>query len=307
MSMQRKKYFPKLSRLRKDLWAWHSDVESLMQDLDAPKKNALVKEERPEDKMNSKCFEMIHKLCKFSELSTSEIIELLKDIDIPRPISRFASSGQLTTRRVSRSPAKSPSRVGARSVSQEDQCIKQLTFDEEDEVYRKTSKGKKKGSPVTDRNTKKVIKDLEEQIIELEKENNHLTEDVGRLEKEVQWYKDNRDYWFKYCKDNERSGKQITRPNNKKGEYDQLRKQYEHLQGVYENICHAMNKGTGSQYLDQIESDAARYRAERNDARLHVKEMSDKLNWYKSEPQNASSEYGYTGKRTKPRYGKKYY
>ncbi|XP_063416104.1 uncharacterized protein LOC134697748 [Mytilus trossulus] len=210
MSMQRKKCFPKLSRLRKDLWAWHSDVESLMQDLDAPKRNALVKDERPEDKMNSKCFEMIHKLCKFSELSTSEIVELLKDIDIPRPISRFASSGQLTTGRVSRSPAKSPSRVRARSVSQEDQCIKQLTFDEEDEVYRKNSysKGKKKGSPVIDRNTKKVIKDLEEQILELEKENNHLSEDVGRLEKEVQWYKDNRDYWFKYCKDNERSGKQ---------------------------------------------------------------------------------------------------
>ncbi|XP_063417700.1 uncharacterized protein LOC134700272 [Mytilus trossulus] len=347
MSMQRKKCFPKLSRLRKDLWAWHSDVESLMQDLDAPKRNALVKDERPEDKMNSKCFEMIHKLCKFSELSTSEIVELLKDIDIPRPISRFASSGQLTSGRVSRSPAKSPSRVRARSVSQErrkpipqkakprgrspirksvpkclnatwtqsesssleDQCIKQLTFDEEDEVYRKNSysKGKKKGSPVIDKNTKKVIKDLEEQILELEKENNHLSEDVGRLEKEVQWYKDNRDYWFKYCKDNERSGQQSTRPNNKNGEYDQLRKQYEHLQGVYENICHAMNKGSGSQYLGQIESDAARYRAERNNARLQVQEMSDKLNWYKSEPQNASPEYRYTGKRSKPRYGKRYY
>ncbi|VDH90952.1 Hypothetical predicted protein [Mytilus galloprovincialis] len=190
---------------------------------------------------------------------------------------------------------------------QEDQCIKQLTFDEEDEVYRKTTKGKKKAHQLIDRNTKKVIKDLEEQIMELEKENNHLSEDVGRLEKEVQWYKDNRDYWFKYCKDNEKSGKQINRPNNKIGEYDQLRKQYEHLQGVYENICHAMNKGTGSQYMNQIESDAARYRAERNNARLQVKEMSDKLNWYKSEPQNASPEYGYTGKRSKPRYGKRYY
>lgn len=38
-------------------------------------------------------------------------------------------------------------------------------------------------------------------------------------------------------------------------------------------------RGTGSQYMNQIESDAARYRAERNNARLQVKEMSDKLNW----------------------------
>ena len=66
MSTLRKKCFPKLSRLRKDLWSWHSDIESLMQGLNAPKKNALVKDENPEDKMNAKCFEMIHKLCRMS-------------------------------------------------------------------------------------------------------------------------------------------------------------------------------------------------------------------------------------------------
>ena len=66
MSTLRKKCFPKLSRLRKDLWSWHSDIESLMQGLDAPKKNALVKDDNPEDQLNAKCFEMIHKLCRMS-------------------------------------------------------------------------------------------------------------------------------------------------------------------------------------------------------------------------------------------------
>jgi hypothetical protein len=54
MSTLRKKCFPKLSRLRKDLWSWHSDIESLMQGLNAPKKNALVKDENPEDTMTAK-------------------------------------------------------------------------------------------------------------------------------------------------------------------------------------------------------------------------------------------------------------
>jgi hypothetical protein len=57
MSTLRKKCFPKLSRLRKDLWSWHSDIESLMQGLNAPKKNALVKDENLEDTMTAKCFD----------------------------------------------------------------------------------------------------------------------------------------------------------------------------------------------------------------------------------------------------------
>jgi hypothetical protein len=33
-----------------------------------------------------------------------------------------------------------------------------------------------------------------------------------KLEKEVQWYKNDRDYWIQYGKENERSGKQYVLP-----------------------------------------------------------------------------------------------
>jgi hypothetical protein len=88
-------------------------------------------------------------------LSPDEIVEFLKDADGTKPISRFASSGQLSTGRLSYSPEKPAYRGRTRSSSPVSIFLQQQQQQQQQQPPKKTQQ-KTKWINKTSKNTENI-------------------------------------------------------------------------------------------------------------------------------------------------------